>query len=56
MQMLAGLARDSSVTEIAEQLDIEPAKADFLQWTLMQKLGAQTASEAVEVAKQNGWL
>jgi DNA-binding CsgD family transcriptional regulator len=55
-QMLAGLASYSSVTEIAEQLDIEPAKADFLQWTLMQKLSAQTPSEAVEIAKQNGWL
>lgn len=56
MQMLAGLASFSSIPEIAEQLDIELTKADFLQWTLMQKLGAQTPSEAVEIAKQNGWI
>lgn len=56
MQMLAGLASYKSMPEIAEQLDIELTKADFLQWTLMQKLGAQTLPEAVEIAKQNGWI
>lgn len=56
IQMLAGLASHSSVAQIAEQLDIAPAKADFLQWTLMQKIGAQNPPEAVEIAKQNGWL
>jgi hypothetical protein len=56
MRMLAGLAGHTSVAKIAEELDIELAKADFLQWTLIRKLGARTPSEAVEIAKQNGWL
>lgn len=50
------LASGNSVSEIADRLQTTQDSVRFRVSTLMHKLGAQTQSEAVEIAKQNAWL
>lgn len=55
-RILAGFASRSEISEIADQLNISLARAEYLQWTLMRKLGTQNPLEAVAIASQRGWM
>ena len=55
-QMLAMLAEEKPVDEIAKQLQITETTANSRLWTLTQKLGAGSRPEAVEMATRRGWL
>jgi DNA-binding CsgD family transcriptional regulator len=50
------LAVDNSISEIADRLQITQDSVRFRMSTLMHKLGARTHSEAVEIAKREGWF
>ena len=56
LQLLQALANGSSVSEIADRLQITQNSVRFRLSTLMHKLGARTDLEAVEISKQKDWL
>jgi DNA-binding CsgD family transcriptional regulator len=56
LQLLTALASGNSISETADRLQTTQDSVRFRMSTLTHKLGVQTHSEAIEIAKEKEWL